>query len=59
MNAYRAGLVGCGRIGALWETDPAKPLTHAGALSLTPGVQLVAGCSRDSQLTRLRAAGHL
>ena len=49
MSAYRAGLVGCGRIGALWETDPAKPLTHAGALSLTPGVQLVAGSSRGCE----------
>lgn len=49
MKPYRAGLVGCGRIGALWETDPAKPLTHAGALSLTPGVQLVAGSSRGQE----------
>jgi predicted dehydrogenase len=44
---YRAGLVGCGRVGALWdiERDPPVPLTHAGALSLLPQVALVAGAS--------------
>jgi hypothetical protein len=34
MNTYRAGLVGCGRIGTIWETDPPTPLTHAGALAV-------------------------
>ena len=45
---YRAGLVGCGRVGALWDldNDSAAPLTHAGALSLLPQVSLVAGASR-------------
>jgi predicted dehydrogenase len=45
---YRAGLVGCGRVGALWDldNDSPAPLTHAGALSLLPQVRLVAGASR-------------
>lgn len=46
MQVYRAGLVGCGRIGTLWETDPPTPLTHAGALAMLPQTQLVAGASR-------------
>ena len=48
LRQYRAGLVGCGRVGALWdlEADSPMPLTHAGALSLLPQVSLVAGASR-------------
>ena len=46
MTIYRAGLVGCGRIGTLWETDPPTPVTHAGALAVLPQTQLVAGSSR-------------
>jgi predicted dehydrogenase len=46
MTTYRAGLVGCGRIGTLWETDPPTPVTHAGALAVLPQTQLVAGSSR-------------
>lgn len=46
MKTYRAGLVGCGRIGTLWETDPPLPVTHAGALAVLPQTQLVAGASR-------------
>ena len=46
MNIYRAGLVGCGRIGTLWETDPPTPVTHAGALAVLPQTELVAGASR-------------
>ncbi|MDQ1301856.1 MAG: hypothetical protein QG637_1778 [Chloroflexota bacterium] len=47
-GAYRAGLVGCGRVGALWdlEGDAPAPLTHAGALALLPQISLVAGASR-------------
>jgi predicted dehydrogenase len=46
-STFRAGLVGCGRIGSLWdmENDPPIPLTHAGSLSLLPQVRLVAGAS--------------
>ncbi len=49
MNIYRAGLVGCGRIGTLWETDPPIPVTHAGALAVLPQTQLVAGASRGAE----------
>lgn len=49
MTPYRAGLVGCGRIGTLWETDPPTPLTHAGALAMLPETQLVAGASRGEE----------
>lgn len=46
MTMYRGGLVGCGRIGTLWETDPPTPLTHAGAMAVHPQIDLVAGASR-------------
>ena len=46
MATYRGGLVGCGRIGTLWETDPPTPLTHAGAMAIHPQIDLVAGSSR-------------
>lgn len=49
MRKYRAGLVGCGRIGTLWETDPPTPVTHAGALSVLPQTILVAGASRGAE----------
>ena len=49
MNTYRAGLVGCGRIGTLWETDPPTPVTHAGALAVLPQTELVAGSSRGAE----------
>jgi predicted dehydrogenase len=49
MTIYRAGLVGCGRIGTLWETDPPTPVTHAGALAVLPQTQLVAGASRGPE----------
>ncbi len=47
-GTFRAGLVGCGRVGALWDldNDPPVPLTHAGALSLLPQVSLMTGASR-------------
>lgn len=49
MHTYRAGLVGCGRIGTLWETDPPTPVTHAGALAVAARTQLVAGASRGQE----------
>ena len=49
MAIYRAGLVGCGRIGTLWETQPPTPVTHAGALAVHPQIQLVAGASRGRE----------
>ncbi len=49
MKTYRAGLVGCGRIGTLWETDPPTPLTHAGALAVCAQTELAAGASRGSE----------
>ena len=49
MKTYRAGLVGCGRIGTLWETNPPTPVTHAGALAVLPQTQLVAGSSRGAE----------
>lgn len=55
MKIYRAGLVGCGRIGTLWETDPPTPVTHAGALAVVPQIELVAGASRG--LEHLHAFG--
>ncbi|MBX3000310.1 MAG: Gfo/Idh/MocA family oxidoreductase [Caldilineaceae bacterium] len=56
MTTYRAGLVGCGRIGTLWETDPPTPLTHAGALAVCPRTLLVAGSSRG--FDHLQHFGH-
>lgn len=46
---YRAGLIGCGRVGFLLERDPLrpKPCTHAGAVAAHPDFQLVAGCDLD------------
>jgi predicted dehydrogenase len=51
MQTYRAAVVGCGRIGSLWdmENDPPVPLSHAGALSLVPQFKLVAGASRGRE----------
>ena len=51
MKRYRAGLVGCGRIGMFWDTDrrPDTPLTHAGALSTFPQTDLVAGANRGRE----------
>ncbi|MEM7134006.1 MAG: Gfo/Idh/MocA family oxidoreductase [Chloroflexota bacterium] len=49
MTTYRGGLVGCGRIGTLWETDPPTPLTHAGAMAVHPHIDLVTGSSRGEE----------
>ena len=41
---YRAGIIGCGRIGCGFDDDPERGYvsSHAGAYALTPGVELVA-----------------
>jgi Predicted dehydrogenases and related proteins len=41
---YKAGLVGCGRIGSEFDDDPKRKYvaTHAGAYSAVPGIELVA-----------------
>ena len=52
---YRAGIVGCGRIGCGFDDDPRRPYvsTHAGAYKRTTGVELVALCDSDERkLTR-------
>jgi len=61
----KAGLVGCGRIGAftrpqLRDNLPAGwlPLSHADAIRATPGYALVALCDLDAQLLDKAAAVH-
>lgn len=46
---YRAGLIGCGRIGCGFDDDPNRGYvsTHAGAYVQTPGVNLVALADMD------------
>ncbi len=46
---FRAGIVGCGRIGCGFDDDPRRGCvsTHAGAYVRTPGVELVALCDLD------------
>ncbi|HHY62400.1 MAG: Gfo/Idh/MocA family oxidoreductase [Bacillota bacterium] len=48
---YRAGIVGCGRIGWKLEDDPnrPKPCTHAGAYASIPNTQIVAASSRTDK----------
>lgn len=43
---YRVAVVGTGRVGALWETDPPSGLSHAGAFAIQPDCALVAGANR-------------
>ncbi len=43
---YRVAVVGTGRVGALWETDPPSGATHAGAFFVQPDCELVAGANR-------------
>ena len=54
---YRTAIIGCGRIGSLFEDDPlrGKPCTHAGALARIPEADLVSACDIDEE--RLRAFG--
>ncbi|HKS96083.1 MAG TPA: Gfo/Idh/MocA family oxidoreductase [Terriglobia bacterium] len=49
--SYRAGIVGCGRIGCAFDDDPRRGYvsTHAGAYQRTPGVELVALCDLDRE----------
>lgn len=49
MGNYRAGIVGCGRIGCGFDDDPKRGYTstHAGAYVKTPGVELVALADLD------------
>lgn len=54
-STYRAGVIGCGRIGCAFDDDPKRGYvsTHAGAYSKTPGVELVALADVDGEkLTR-------
>jgi predicted dehydrogenase len=43
---YRVAVVGTGRVGALWETDPPTGISHAGAFFVQPDCELVAGANR-------------
>lgn len=45
-HTYRVAVVGTGRVGALWETDPPSGVSHAGAFALQPDCVLVAGANR-------------
>jgi predicted dehydrogenase len=49
MTAYRAAVVGCGRIGCAFDDDPRRGYvsTHAGAYAATDGFDLVALCDVD------------
>jgi predicted dehydrogenase len=46
---YRAGIVGCGRIGCSFDDEPNRGYvsTHAGAYARTPGVELIALADLD------------
>lgn len=57
MKKYRAGIIGCGRIGSLLEKDVlrGKPCTHAGAYSQHKDVEMVAACDIDRE--RLKEFG--
>jgi len=46
LNKYKVAVVGTGRVGALWETDPPTGLSHAGAFFVQPDCALVAGANR-------------
>lgn len=54
MKIYRAGVIGCGRIGSKLEDDPlrAHPCTHAGAYAYLANVKLVAGVSHTEKSAR-------
>ena len=45
-SKYRVAVVGTGRVGALWESDPPSGLSHAGAFFVQPDCELVAGANR-------------
>jgi predicted dehydrogenase len=46
---YRVAVVGTGRVGALWETDPPTGVSHAGAFAIQPDCELVAGANRGRE----------
>jgi len=46
---YRVAVVGTGRVGALWETDPPTGVSHAGAFLVQPDCELVAGANRGRE----------
>lgn len=48
---FRAGIVGCGRIGSQFDDDPKRKFvaTHAGAYSTVDEVELVAACDLDKE----------
>ena len=51
---YKAGIVGCGRIGCQFDDDPKRRhiSTHAGAYLKVPDTQLVALCDIDDEKLR-------
>lgn len=57
MKRYRAAIVGCGKIGSEFASDPLVKgtYTHAGAYARAPRVDLVSVCDLDA--ARLRACG--
>jgi predicted dehydrogenase len=48
-SKYRVAVVGTGRVGALWETDPPSGVSHAGAFFVQPDCELVAGANRGRE----------
>lgn len=48
---FRAGIVGCGRIGSQFDDDPKRKIisTHAGAYSAVGEVELVAACDLNKE----------
>lgn len=59
MVTYRVAVVGCGKVGALYEGEPRrpKPASHAGAVIANPHTELVA--LADTSPTALKKAGKL
>ncbi|MBL7124612.1 MAG: Gfo/Idh/MocA family oxidoreductase [Dehalococcoidales bacterium] len=57
MMVFRAGIVGCGRVGAEFDDDPKREQisTHAGAYSAVDSVELVAVCDLNEE--KLRKCG--
>ncbi len=51
MKAYKAGIIGCGRVGSLFEEDPLreKPATHAAAFDTHQKTEIAAGCDIDPE----------
>jgi len=59
MSKYRAAIIGCGKVGVLYEGEKnrPKPASHAGLITLDPHTELVALV--DSSSAALRKAGKL